>query len=160
MQRRTPLCERHPGRRPILLNDPDLNQGLVYTVSKALHEASEIEIAVEVDDNDRRQSLSLRRSLEKQQYEQAYAALSRAIKSCTASLRIRISKNDPQCQARISGSALPSERRFPRIGAFEVILRWRQNEGAGSWQEALLFSKLYSECWPKMAMLAHHMKDV
>ena len=49
--------------------------------------------------------------------------------------------------------------RFPRLGAFEVLLFWRYRPDE-DWEEALLFSKLGTGSWPNLQRLTRHVERI
>ena len=173
--KRTPPKFRHPGRTICLLDHPDSTEGIIGSVQRKLANASQIQIHVEFCAEDR-PSFSLRASTDSDyKYLQKFVELKGAIHklSCIAKEshvclwdHIEVfgnspsDSNTPSCSVSSRIRSLhpnlaqrsPAELRFPRIGAFEIVI-FSSSDDTEKWDETLIYSKLETTKWPSISRI-------
>ena len=169
---RTPLKLRHPERILCILGDPETSEETIEMVQSYLSRSSRIQIHVEHCNVDRFDAVSLRSASIDSKYIESFKSLAKSVITLSdnsrksgfwdtieihansdgmsdtpsSSVASRIMKNSPERCKRT-----PSEVRFPRIGAFEIIIFSQSGSLRSKWRETLIFSKLSLERWPDIS---------
>jgi hypothetical protein len=171
---RSKIEDLHPGRFDCTCLDTNSEEKQVfYTALRSrIRNAKEVEIHVELDKEDRTRSISLRRHLIHrakyadyfQDFQSRVRYLDLGQNSAFDMQRIKICENHKRCRPskvrynRSSASnpprSPPSDDAFPRIGAFEVLILWRDDAAApDAWASVLVSSKLHDMAWPNLDWL-------
>ena len=145
-------------------------------LQQSISKASEVQIHVEVDLQDRSHAISLRRKSHINKYENKFNELVESIRALSPlnsfdPSRIIFFQNSIKLEGQVHFQdtmvrpnrrlgPLRSSQPIPRIGAFEVTLAWRGRRVNAKWRRIVLFSKIDSGRWPHISSLVETIKDV